>query len=151
MIDRKQRVSETLVRVLNKYVENQKKPRKYGLEELLYPAEMHMIMLIGNNRESGVMELARKAGITKGAVSQMVKRLENKELITKSADPDNSKRVVLELTSKGKVAYYYHRKLHEDMDGELFTFLDGLNQTKLKALEDFFMLFERGIDKRSET
>jgi DNA-binding MarR family transcriptional regulator len=151
MIDRKQRVSETLVRVLNKYVENQKKPRKYGLEERLYPAEIHMIMLIGDNKGSGVMDLSEKAGITKGAVSQMLKRLENKDLIEKGGDPDNSKKIVLKLTNRGNVAYYYHKKLHEEMDGELYAFLDSLSQMKLKALEDFFMLFEKGIDKRSET
>jgi len=151
MIERKKKFAETLVRILNKYVENQKRPRKYGLDEMLYPAEIHMIMLIGNNKSSGVMALAKKAGITKGAVSQMVKRLENKGLIKKSVHPNNAKMIVLNLTNKGNVAYYYHKRLHEKMDKALYEFMDGLTSPKIKVLEDFFALFEEGIDKRSET
>jgi DNA-binding MarR family transcriptional regulator len=145
------RLAETLVRILNKYVENQKRPRRYGLEELLYPAEIHMIMLIGNNPNTGVTELAKKAGITKGAVSQIAKKLGIKGLIKKKKHPDNARMAILELANKGKVAYYYHEKLHDDIDKELYTYLAGLSPAKLKALESFFVLFEKGIDKRSET
>lgn len=151
VIDRKQKLGETLVRVINKIVENQKKPRRYGLEELLYPSEIHTIMLIGKNRGSGVTDLAARAGITKGAISQMVNKLETKGLIKKYANPDNNAKVVLELTNKGKVAFYSHERLHEAMDQELYSFLDSLSKERMTILEDFFELLERGTDKRSET
>ena len=97
-------MGETFVRVLNKTIENQKRPRKYGLEELLYQSEIHTIMLIGKNKGLGVTELAAKAGITKGAISQMVNKLETKGLIKKYTNPENNAKVVVELTNKGKVA-----------------------------------------------
>ncbi|HDL02953.1 MAG TPA: MarR family transcriptional regulator [candidate division Zixibacteria bacterium] len=143
--------AEMLVRVLNKYTEQQKRSRKYGLDELLYPAEIHMIMTIGNTQAPGVTEIAAKLGVTKGAVSQIVQKLVNKGLIIKVPDPGNGTRVILQLTGKGKTAYDGHRKFHEEMDKELFAFLKGLNKQQLRVLEDFFHYFESGIEKRSET
>jgi DNA-binding MarR family transcriptional regulator len=144
-------IAERLLKVLNKFLANQKRPRRYGLPELLYPAEVHLIMLIGKYPGNGVTELASKSGVTKGAVSQMVQRLEQKRLITKSTDPRNRTRIVLELTNKGRVAYYSHERLHEDADRDLFDFLGGLHSAQLNLLERFLELVERGIDKRSET
>ncbi len=151
MEDTKKIISETLLRVLNQYLENQKKPRNYGLEELLYPAEVHLIMLAGQNPTAGVTELAQKAGVTKGAVSQMMQKLVKKQLIKKSQDPQNSKRVVLKLTNKGKIAYYSHERMHEEIDRELFVYLKKLRPAELKVLRRFLSLVEQGILERSET
>jgi len=151
MNNRKAMISEALVRVLNKTLANQRKPRRYGLEDMLYPAEVHMVMLIGQYPTSGVTELATKAGTTKGAVSQMIQRLVDKGLICKSASPASGRRVFLELTNRGKVAFYSHERLHEKSDLELISFIENLNQAQVKVLEQFLMLVEEGIDKRSET
>jgi DNA-binding MarR family transcriptional regulator len=145
------KIAEILVRVVNKMNDNEKKPRIYGLRQPLYPSEIHMLMMIGQNPDAGVTGLAEKAGITKGAVSQTVKRLENKGLIKKQTDPADSKRIVLELTNKGRVAYYAHEQYHEETDRDLFKYLNSLSDKKLKVIEEFFLLLERGIDKRSET
>ena len=151
MKERVANIGEILVRAVNKMIDNEKKPRQYGLKQLLYPSEIHMLMMIGQNPEAGVTGLAEKAGITKGAVSQTVKKLENKGLIKKQTDPADSKRIVLELTNKGRVAYYAHEQYHEETDRDLFRYLNSLSDKKLKVIEEFFLLLERGIDKRSET
>lgn len=144
-------LGESLVRIFNKMIENQKIRRKYGLDELLYPAEIHTIMMIGERKNSGVSGLARKAGITKGAVSQMVNRLENKGLIKKYRHPDNSKRVILDLTNKGKVAFFSHKRLHEETDRKLYAYLNMLKEKEITVLEEFLRLLEQGIEKRGET
>jgi DNA-binding MarR family transcriptional regulator len=151
MNNRKAMISETLVRVLNKALANQRKPRRYGLEDMLYPAEVHMVMLIGQYPTFGVTELAAKAGITKGAVSQMIQRLVSKGLISKSTSSSSGRRVILELTNRGKIAFYSHERLHEEGDMDLISFIESLNQAQVKVLERFLMLVEQGIDKRSET
>ena len=151
MNNRKAMISEALIRILNKALANQRKPRQYGLEDMLYPAEVHMVMLIGQYPTSGVTELAAKAGTTKGAVSQMIQRLVNKELIYKTASPSSGRRVILELTNRGKVAFYSHERLHEKSDMDLISFIKSLNLAQVKVLEQFLILVEQGIDKRSET
>ncbi len=144
-------ISEALLRVLNKALANQRKPRSYGLKEKLFPAEVHMVMLIGQYPSAGVTELAEKAGITKGAVSQMIQRLVNKRLIRKQISSESARRVDLELTNRGKVAFYSHERLHEEGDLELIKYIEGLKPAQVKVLEKFLMLAEQGIDKRSET
>jgi DNA-binding MarR family transcriptional regulator len=151
MQDREAGVSERLLRVFNKFLENQKRPRRYGLEELLYPAEMHLITLIGSFPEAGVTELARKGGVTKGAVSQTAQKLAQKGLITKEEDPENGTRVIFRLTNKGKVAFYSHERMHEETDRKLFAFLRKLRSAEFKLLVRFLDLLEQGIEKRSET
>jgi len=143
--------SELLVRVLNKFTAQQKRPRSYGLDELLYPSEIHMIMVIGNTHAAGVTELAAKLGVTKGAVSQIVQKLANKGFIVKVPDPGNGTRIILQLTAKGRAAFEGHIKFHERMDKDLSSFLEGLKRPQFKLLEDFLRHLEQGIDKRNET
>jgi DNA-binding MarR family transcriptional regulator len=149
--DRIEKLAEVLVRILNKYVENQKKPRHYGLKELLYPSEIHLIMLIGNNPDQGVTDLARAAGITKGAISQTAQRLADKGIITKERDSVSGTKVVLKLTNKGKIAYYSHQQMHAEVDRELIEFIENLNPSQYRTLHAFLSLVEEGIDKKSET
>jgi DNA-binding MarR family transcriptional regulator len=118
---------------------------------LLYPSEVHLIALIGSNPEIGVTELALKGGVTKGAISQMAQKLVNKGVITKEQDPTIGTRVIFRLTSKGKVAFYSHQHMHEDVDRELFAFVNSLRPAQFRVLEQFLNLIEQGIDKRSET
>lgn len=151
MESRKRHIGELLARVMEKYAENIKRPRKYGLKEMLYPSEIHAIMHIGNNEGASVTELAGRAGVTKGAVSQIVQKLENKGLVVKETDPERAPRVILKLTSKGKIAFYSHEQMHEESDRELYEYLESLNERQLKTIEKFIMLLEGGIDKRNET
>lgn len=144
-------LAETWVRILNKSLANQRQPRRYGLDELLYPAEMHLIMLIAQNPSAGVTELALKGGVTKGAVSQMAHKLEEKGLITKQVDPENATRVIFSLSNKGRVAFYSHERLHEESDAELLDFIGSLKPGQLQTLKCFLQLVEQGIDKRNET
>ncbi|MCP4584138.1 MAG: MarR family transcriptional regulator [candidate division Zixibacteria bacterium] len=151
MIKRIEKIAGSFVRVLNRMIENHKVPRKYGLDELIYPSEIHTIMIIGGKQGLGVADLAGRLGITKGAVSQMVNRLVDKGFINKSQDPDNGKRVILELTNKGKIAYYSHEKMHEETDKELIKYLKSLKAKELSVIEKFFEHAEQGIEKRNET
>nr|MBN2277262.1 MarR family transcriptional regulator [candidate division Zixibacteria bacterium] len=151
MENRKDKLGEVLLRILNKYVDNQKKPRHYGLEEFLYPAEVHLITLIGPNPGLGVTDLAKRGGVTRGAISQMAQKLVNKGLITKKQDPGSGTRVIFELTNKGKIAFYSHQRMHDDVDRELLAFVESLRPEQFRILVRFLDLFEQGIDKRSET
>jgi len=145
------KIGRALVRILNKYHHNQRCPRHFGLSEKLYAAEIHTIMLIGQYPSAGVTELANRSGTTKGAVSQMIQKLERKGLIERSGDPESGRRVNLRLTSKGKVAYFSHERMHEESDQPLISFLEKLNPDQIKLIEEFLSRIETGIDKRNET
>ena len=124
-----------LVKLANKL---EKTPRRFGTDEPLTGTEIHLLELIGDNDEClSVTDLSRLLGITKGAVSQNLKRVENKGLIFKEEDPENLSRFIVRLTFKGKTAYFAHKHWHETMDGGFKEYFLGLNQDKLDFLIEF--------------
>jgi DNA-binding MarR family transcriptional regulator len=126
---------ETVVK-LNQQLE--RTPRRWGTEELLSSAEIHLIEIIGDGSTPySVTELAHLLGVTKGAVSQTLKRLERKGLTQKDPDPDNASRSRVELTPKGCSAHTAHRRWHEAMDGGFKTYFNHLESDKLDFLLEF--------------
>ncbi len=116
----------------------EKMPRQFGTVEPLSSREIHIIEASGDNGETlSVTDLARLLGITKGAVSQNLKKMEKKGLTIKIADPQNSSRSIVKLTSKGKTAYYAHKDWHETMDGGFKTYFMELSDEKVDFLLDF--------------
>lgn len=142
------RLGETLLRILNKFNQNEKRPRYFGLDELLYPSEIHMLMWVGNNEGAHVSELARLAGITRGAVSQTVAKLQEKGLVKKVPDPENSLKTVPALTSKGKTAYWAHEHYHEELDADLCAYLEQLSADQFIIIENFLNKIDDMLEKR---
>jgi DNA-binding MarR family transcriptional regulator len=121
----------------------EKTPRSYGTDELLSSSEIHLIEVVGDQQEVlSVTDLSKQLGVTKGAVSQNLKKLENKGLTTKTADPENSSRAIVKLTYKGKTAYFAHKHWHETMDGGYLAYFSRLEQEKIDFLDEFLTKVE---------
>ena len=116
----------------------EKTPRRFGTEEPLSSREIHIIEASGDHGEIfSVTDLAGLLGVTKGAVSQNLKKMEKKGLINKIEDPQNSSRSIVKLTSKGKMAYYAHKHWHETMDGGFKAYFMSLDEKQVDFLLDF--------------
>ena len=139
-------IMENFVHILEKAQKMQHKPRHFGSEELLYSSEIHLIEIIGENDKRSVTELANLINITKGAVSQTVKKLENKNLIYKERDPENQSRIFLHLTEKGLKIVHEHREWHSKFDNGFLDKFYGLSKEKLLFLSDFIKQFENFLD-----
>ena len=123
-------------------------PRPFGTDERLSSSEIHLIEIIGDNDETlGVTDLSKLLGVTKGAVSQNLKRTENKGLTLKIGDPQNSSRAIVKLTSKGKTAYFAHKHWHETMDGGFKAFFLNLKPERIDFLIDFLAKLETFLKK----
>ena len=121
----------------------EKTPRSYGTDELLTSPEIHVIEIIGqNDGKFSVTDIARFLGVTKGAVSQNLKKLEKKGLTTKYEDPENISRSIVKLTTKGKAAFYAHKHWHETMDGGFIDYYQNLEEDKIAFLLDFITRLE---------
>jgi DNA-binding MarR family transcriptional regulator len=127
-------IAEKFSRVVKLWHELEKKPQKFGTDEDLYSSEIHLIETIGENNNFSVTDIAKQLGVTKGAVSQTLKKLETKGLTAKHTDPQNSSRAIVELTSKGKMAYYAHAHWHEQMDGGFKTYMNSLEQEQMDLI-----------------
>ena len=144
--ERHNEVLASFYRAVNKFLEKQKKPRHYGLKILLYPAEIDAIKWIGENREISVTRLADLSGVTKGAISQTLARLQQKKILKKTVDPVNKSRIVLKLTTVGHRVFKAYRQKQQRQDKELTRFLASLKSEDIRILKDFFALVEQSID-----
>jgi len=72
----REKIVELFIRLANKYHSLEKIQVDYGAGHPLYHSERHMIDQIGGNPGINITEFTDIIGVTKGAVSQVVKKLE---------------------------------------------------------------------------
>jgi DNA-binding MarR family transcriptional regulator len=130
------------------WIQIDKKPQRFGTDQDIYRAEVQLIEVLGRSDGLSVTDIAGILGITKGAVSQTLKKLEQKGLVAKNADPLNQSRLLVGLTAKGKVAYYSHEHWHETMDGGFRDYFMSLPEDKLRFLDEFLSKVEEFLKKR---
>lgn len=82
----------------------------YGTGQLFTNREVHTISYIGKYPGITVTEFAKKWTKTKGAVSQMVKKLEEMGLLERVKRKGNNKNIELYLTDKGKILDEKHKE-----------------------------------------
>ena len=98
-------IKKQIVQVINKIIFSEKK-RIFKFEGIsLYPSEVHLMLAIKNDLDTNATKIAKQLGLTKGAVSQTLTRLEKKGIIIKSKDPYNKNELTLSFTELGKGAY----------------------------------------------
>ena len=136
-------------RTIHKYNQYEKKPQKYCADVMLTQPEIHTVAVIGDNEGISVTELAKVRGITKGAASQMIYRLEDKELVEKRISPESDSKLNLYLTKKGRKARDEHRKMHETMGTRFATLMDRVPEDVEKYIIEFLKDFEKELDKLS--
>jgi len=133
-------IGETFNRIINKFSSIEKKPRDFGIGDLLYPSEIHNIEIIGRNPGINVTNLAKKLGVTKGAVSQIVNKLERKKLVAKFRESNNEKEVMLKLQKKGGIAFDGHEAFHAKFYSEIMDEVDDISPEQIQ-------FFQRILDK----
>jgi len=136
-MNKKATVSATineLIKLSHKMNRLEKKPIDFGTGESLYQSEIHTIEAIGENPSCTSSDLCQKFGITKGAISQVIKKLSDKGYVTKETNASYAKEKLLKLTGKGIKAYQGHGKMHDLMDSD---FLKKYESIPLEHIELF--------------
>lgn len=126
-------------------------PKRFGTGEMLTHSEIHLIEIIGDNEGLSVTDIGRYLGITKGAVSQSLKKLEAKHYTDKETDPDNQSRSIVSLTAKGWTAYWAHKHWHETMDGGFSDYLKNLKKEEFSVILAFLERVEDFLERRVES
>ncbi|MBC2399154.1 DNA-binding MarR family transcriptional regulator [Clostridium tetanomorphum] len=122
-----------------------KKARNFGTDNVLYLSEIHLIQYIGDSERLYVSEIARGLSITKGAVSQMVKKLEKKGYVEKILDSENKSRTLVRLTEKGKIAYLGHKEYHEYIDKLVISAIEGCSTQEVLVIKQFLKKMEENL------
>lgn len=116
-----QKLIDLFLKILHLYSVISRKPKDYGTGDLLYFTELHTITMVGRNDEVNMTQLAEIMGVTKGAISQTIRKLVHKNLIIRT-NINNRKEVNLRLSEKGRKVL----NAQESFQKEIFTFAGAL-------------------------
>ncbi|OAB41946.1 MarR family winged helix-turn-helix transcriptional regulator [Paenibacillus glacialis] len=115
----------------------ERQPQNFGNAGSITPSEIHTIEGIGYEGAILMNELATHLGVTKGAVSQLIVRLEAKQLVMRSSYPHDSRAILISLTEKGKEAYKAHEEMH----------IQFYDQLRSELSQEEIEIFEKCIEK----
>jgi DNA-binding MarR family transcriptional regulator len=138
---------ELFLKILHLYSVIGRKPKDYGTGDLLYITEIHTITVVGRNKEINMTRLADIMGVTKGAISQTIRKLVHKNYILKS-NTTNKKEFNLSLSEKGNIVL----RGQETFQRELFEFAETLyNQARPEdrdMVKRLFMAISSNMESR---
>ena len=112
-------------------------PHDLGCGQPVTRAELHLVSTIAANGDRSVTELARDRGVTKGAISQLLARLEKKGLIEKRVDEANASRLLVRLTAEGQLVHQAHDQLHDLICGFFVEEVGDLDEETLVLIKEF--------------
>lgn len=106
-----------------------------GLE--LHPSELHVMMAICAEPQANATKLASMLGVTKGAASQTLKRLETKRMIVKRRDPTQKNEVTSTFTRLGRAALEQFQSQRSAIHKRFENYLASLSESQAKTVCEF--------------
>lgn len=141
-------ISSLMEQIVYKYMQTETIQRNYGTNIMITQVEIHTIEAIGNHNGISITELAANRHKTKGAVSQLIYKLVKKGLVKKTVSETSDAQVSLYLTPLGQQAYEGHKKLHEQINDEVFVALREMPDSAYNDLLLMLSKFEKFLDKQ---
>jgi len=122
----------------------QKQTHNYGTGEFYTPLEVHTVSLIEDHPGISVTEIAQRTLRTKGAVSQIITRLEEKGLLRRERNSRNGRQFFLYVTDEGLRL----SKLHKEYDNSHFSIIldDMIALYGLDFVEKYFQFMEESTN-----
>ncbi len=122
------------------YRDNDKAHNDYGTGDAYTQLEVHTVSQIEDNPGITVTEIAELNMRTKGAVSQIVTKLENKGLVRREKDPENPRRVCLYVTPLGLELSRRHKEFDDKYMGDLLE--RWISLFGRDAVEKYFLIMQ---------
>lgn len=149
-VNRYSEAEHYMVQLFNRYVELSKKCYEYCEGISLYPNEIHTVEYIAESSTTNMTDIANQLGLTKGAVSKMIAKLENLGLLVRYKYQPNQKEIYIHLTRLGVEAYEGHKEYHQDMWKRLSGYFAALDQEHQGVIVDFLDNYLAGMRKLQE-
>lgn len=149
--DTAEKFMDLFARLLNKAAIIEGEPVDTGDGVLLYTSEIHLIDMAGRFPEESMSALASHLGITKGAVSQTVKKLEKKGYLVRIKREGNKKNVLIRLTDSGIQAYNWHRAYHAMVNDRIAREIARCEGNEREYIRKILLQMEKIFDECPET
>jgi len=126
-------IMEMVDRILQ--IEKRKHLEVEGVE--LYPSEIHLMLHVADQQATNLTRIAERLGITKGALSQTLGRLEKKGMLVKSKDPHAKNELTVSFTPEGDRALKQFRELRSSVEARYDSYLAGLDEGERETIGRF--------------
>jgi len=143
MSSQSRKIAGQIRRVINRSMFLEKRTILHHEDLRLYPSEIHLMQVISEGADLSAGEMARKLGISNGAVSQTLNRLEKKGVIKKTKDQALKNRLSATLTEVGQTAIRQFEQGQESTMKTFSSYLSGLSEGERKVIEGFLSRLEK--------
>lgn len=93
--------------------------------------DMHIIEAVGIKDPKSVSTIAKFLGVTVGTLTVNMNSLEKKGYLIRERSVEDRRVVLVELTEKGRKAFFHHRDFHKGM---IKAAVSGLDEAEMKSL-----------------
>jgi len=136
-----------IFRIMNKilFLEKKRVARYEGVR--FYPSEIHLLLLIAEDQSANATRMAEMLGITKGAISQTLSRLEKKGVLDKDKDPRRKNELVITFTPLGKRAVAEFLRVQRSVQRQFDQCLGGFSDREQAVIDRFLNQFAAVLDE----
>ena len=138
-----------ILRLINKIIFLEKKSIIQHGDLRFFPSEIHLMNVIASGDDLSALDMANRLGVTKGAVSQTLSRLEKKGIINKTKDPRFKNKLQVNLTKTGKEVYAVHQETQAMFQGQYAKYLSSISEEEREVIRNFLTQLEGLIDQLS--
>ena len=137
-----------MFRIASMFSRAEQQPFALENGEVLSTREIHTVAALGKRQKMNVTQIGEYFGVTKGAASQMVKRLVMKGFLNKRFAAHSNKEYELSLTAKGQQAFAVHEQLHGKELQELSGYIGQFSIEQIELSAKLFAAYEKVLAKR---
>lgn len=134
-----------MVQILNRYAELSRKTHEYCEGIPLYPSEINTVEYIAVSSTTNLTEIANQMGLTRGAVSKMVDKLENLGILVRYKYHPRQKEIYVHLTKAGVRAYEGQKKYYAAMRRQMSQYFEGLDESQRQTILEFLARYLEGM------
>jgi len=106
-------------------------------EEKLHPSEVQLLMFLYHVKDTNITAIAKEMGLTKGAISQTLSRLQKKGIISKELFPEKKNELHVQFTDSGKELMTQLNKGKKSIEGKYRRYIQTLSKKEKEAISNF--------------
>lgn len=127
-----------MLKLVMRYIEIDRRVQNFGTDVPIYHSEIHIVSAIAEHPGIHIKGLAEQMSVASASISEIVRKLHQKELVRKEVSPDNQSRLSLFLTKKGELAHEEHRKYHQMLEDMAERELAEASDEQVNFVTEFF-------------
>jgi DNA-binding MarR family transcriptional regulator len=105
--------------------------------EKLHPSEVQLLMFLYHVQDTNITAIAEKMGLTKGAISQTLSRLQKKGIISKEMFPEKKNELHVQFTDSGEQLMTQLNKGKKSVEGKYRRYIQTLSAKEKEAISNF--------------